>query len=37
VRDVPKQNALVCSFITAAEYQFRFGTNAPRNNAECPQ
>jgi hypothetical protein len=36
-RDVPKQNALVCSFITAAEYQFRFGTNAPRNNAECPQ
>src|SRR6185295_17614132 len=37
VRDVPKQNALVCSFITAAEYQGRFGTNAPRNNAECPQ
>jgi hypothetical protein len=37
VRDVPKQNALVCSFITAAEYQGRFGANAPRNNAECPQ
>ena len=37
VRDVAKQNALVCSFITAAEYQLRFGLNAPRNNAECPQ
>jgi Tol biopolymer transport system component len=37
VRDVPKQNALVCSFITAAEYQGRFGVNAPRTNAECPQ
>jgi len=37
VRDVPKQNALVCSFITAAEYQFRFGPDAPRTNAECPQ
>ena len=37
VRDVPKQNALVCSFITAAEYQFRFGANAPRSNTECPQ
>jgi hypothetical protein len=37
VRDVPKQNALVCSFLTAAEYQLRFGSNAPRSNAECPQ
>jgi len=37
IRDVPKQNALVCSFITAAEYQFRFGSDAPRTNAECPQ
>ncbi len=37
IRDVPKQNALVCSFVTAAEYQFRFGPNAPRSNAECPQ
>ena len=37
VRDVPKQNALVCSFITAAEYQGRFSLNAPRTNAECPQ
>jgi hypothetical protein len=37
VRDVPKQNALVCSFITADEYQKRFGLDAPRTNAECPQ
>ncbi|HXM33685.1 MAG TPA: CHRD domain-containing protein, partial [Pyrinomonadaceae bacterium] len=37
VRDVPKQNALVCSFITAAEYQLRFGPDAPRTNSECPQ
>jgi hypothetical protein len=37
LRDVPKQNALVCSFLTAAEYQLRFGPNAPRSNAECPQ
>jgi hypothetical protein len=37
VRDVPKQNALVCSFLTAAEYQLRFGPSAPRSNAECPQ
>ena len=37
VRDVPKQNALVCSFLTAAEYQLRFGPTAPRTNAECPQ
>ena len=37
VRDVPKQQALVCSFITAAEYFHRFGLDAPRSNAECPQ
>ncbi len=37
IRDVAKQNALVCSFVTAAEYQLRFGPNAPRTNAECPQ
>jgi hypothetical protein len=37
LRNVDKQNALVCSFLTAAEYQFRFGPNAPRSNAECPQ
>lgn len=37
LRDVPKQHAMVCSFITAAEYQFRFGPTASRNNNECPQ
>jgi hypothetical protein len=37
VGDVPKQQALVCSFVTAPEYEFRFGPNAPRNNRECPQ
>jgi plastocyanin len=37
VGDVPKQQALVCSFLTAGEYQVRFGPNAPRSNAECPQ
>jgi len=37
VGNVPKQQALVCSFITSAEYQQRFGPNAPRTNKECPQ
>jgi CSLREA domain-containing protein len=36
LRNVDKQNALVCSFLTGAEYQFRFGPNAPRSNEECP-
>jgi hypothetical protein len=31
------QNArgMVCAFLTAAEYQTRFGANVPRSNAEC--
>jgi len=37
VGDVAKQNALVCSFLTSAEYQGRFGAALPRTNAECPQ
>lgn len=37
LRDVPKQHALVCSFITSAEYQFRFGSLAPRSNVVCSQ
>src|SRR6185437_119972 len=37
LRDVPKQHAMVCSFITASEYQLRFGPVASRNNNECPQ
>ena len=44
VRNVPKQNSLVCSFITSGEYQLRFGPGTtfgtgllfPRSNAECP-
>ena len=35
IRDVAKQNALVCSFITAGEYQLRFGSMVPRSNLEC--
>jgi hypothetical protein len=36
LRDVPKQHAMVCSFVTSAEFQFRFGPTASRNNNECP-
>ncbi|HLA12067.1 MAG TPA: CHRD domain-containing protein [Pyrinomonadaceae bacterium] len=31
------QHAMVCSFITSAEYQLRFGGTPTRNNGECPQ
>lgn len=31
------QHAMVCSFITSAEYQLRFGGIVTRNNSECPQ
>ncbi|MEO8436419.1 MAG: CHRD domain-containing protein [Pyrinomonadaceae bacterium] len=34
-RNVAKQKAMVCSFITSDEYQFRFGDKAPRTNVEC--
>jgi hypothetical protein len=37
LRDVPKQHAMVCSFTTSAEYQFRFGPVASRDNSECPR
>ena len=37
VRNVPKQHAMVCSFITSAEYQLRFGPVSSRTNGECPQ
>jgi len=37
LRDVPRQHAMVCSFITSGEYQLRFGPIASRNNNECPQ
>jgi Tol biopolymer transport system component len=36
LRDVPKQHAMVCSFITSAEYQQRFSSVVTHNNAECP-
>jgi len=36
LRDVTKQSAMVCSFITSAEYQLRFSPVATRNNTECP-
>jgi hypothetical protein len=35
LRDTTKQHAMVCSFTTSAEYQFRFGPVATRNNNEC--
>jgi len=37
LRDLNKQNAMVCSFITSGEYQFRFSPVAPHSNTECPQ
>jgi hypothetical protein len=37
LRDVPRQHAMVCSFITSAEYQLRFSSVVTHNNAECPQ
>jgi hypothetical protein len=36
VRDVPKQHALVCSFITSKEYQERFSSVVTHSNSECP-
>jgi hypothetical protein len=35
LRDVSKQHAMVCSFITSQEYQLRFGSTATHSNAEC--
>jgi cytochrome c oxidase subunit 2 len=35
LRDVPKQHAMVCSFITSAEYQQRFSPIVTHNNSEC--
>ncbi len=37
LRDVPKQHAMVCAFITSAEYQQRFSSVVTHSNAECPQ
>jgi len=35
LRDVSKQHAMVCSFITSDEYQFRFGNTSTHHNNEC--
>jgi CSLREA domain-containing protein len=37
VRNVGIQHAMVCSFITSAEYQLRFGPVVTHSNQECPQ
>jgi YVTN family beta-propeller protein len=37
LRDVAKQHAMVCSFITAAEYQLRSGPSVTRTNRDCTQ
>ncbi|MCU1268383.1 MAG: hypothetical protein JWM21_4701 [Acidobacteria bacterium] len=35
LRDVAKQHAMVCSFITSTEYQQRFSSIVTHNNTEC--
>ncbi len=37
LRNVPKQHAMVCSFMTSIEYQQRFSSIAPHTNEECPR
>jgi len=37
LRNTDVQHAMVCSFITSAEYQLRFGSTITHNNEECPQ
>ena len=36
LRDTGKQHAMVCSFITSAEYQQRFSAIVSHDNTECP-
>ena len=36
LRDTTKQHAMVCAFITAAEYQQRFSSVVTHANSECP-
>ncbi|HKZ79240.1 MAG TPA: IPT/TIG domain-containing protein [Pyrinomonadaceae bacterium] len=33
--DIETQRALICSFLTSAEYQLRFGSLVTRSNGEC--
>ena len=35
LRDVPRQHAMVCSFITATEYQQRFSSVVTHGNSDC--
>jgi len=35
LRDVPRQHAMVCSFITSTEYQQRFSSVVTHSNVEC--
>jgi hypothetical protein len=35
LRDVARQHAMVCSFITSAEYQLRFSNVVTHTNADC--
>ncbi|MCU1264959.1 MAG: hypothetical protein JWM21_1277 [Acidobacteria bacterium] len=35
LRDIGKQHAMVCSFITSSEYQQRFSALVTHNNTEC--
>ncbi|MEO8434758.1 MAG: Calx-beta domain-containing protein [Pyrinomonadaceae bacterium] len=35
-RNVPRQRAMVCSFMTSTEYQHRLSPVATHNNSECP-
>lgn len=37
IRDAGAEHAMVCSFITANEYQQRFSSLLTHSNAECPQ
>ena len=37
IRNIDVQHALVCSFITSAEYQKRFGPLVTHTNQECPK
>ena len=37
IRDGNAQHAMVCSFITSAEYQQRFSSIVTHNDNECPQ
>ena len=37
LRNISKQHAMVCSFITSAEYQERFSSLVTHGNGECAQ